>query len=284
MIIQVLNITRWEWYKLRHRWMPWVLLGIALLYTQLVVWGAFAFYKVSDIGATELLTLPSSIDSVLGMMRHVNVFLVIILASSTIGVEYAWGTLRPTLSKGPGRWQWLASQGLMVSLLAMAALLIACLGIALSSLVASVFVQDSGALGGGGGPWGASLATLGKQIFALAPWITLAGFFTVLTTSSRIGAALALGYYFGEQVVVSILNLVYDGSQKVTQFMLGPSVSAWLSSGDAVGIGPEGMLARVAEGPGVLVAFLVIAAYTVILAGATLWVFLQRDVGGPRGA
>ena len=30
MIVHVLRLTRWEWYKLRKRWMPWILLIVAL--------------------------------------------------------------------------------------------------------------------------------------------------------------------------------------------------------------------------------------------------------------
>ena len=234
-------------------------------------------------GARELFSLPGSIDNVIGMMRHVSVFLVIILASSTIGVEYSWGTLRPLLSKGPRRWQWLASQGLLVVLLAVAALLIASLGIAASSLIASALTSALGDGPGNSGHWGATLAALGRQMFALAPWIALAVFFTVLTASSRIGAALALGYYFGEQVVTAILTLLLDGFEKVAQFMLGPSVGVWLSGGDMLSVGLDGAAARLGESFGTLLAFLVIAGYTAVLFGAALWVFQRRDIAGPRG-
>ena len=27
MIVPVLRLTRWEWFKLRKRWIPWILLG-----------------------------------------------------------------------------------------------------------------------------------------------------------------------------------------------------------------------------------------------------------------
>ena len=35
MIVHVLRLTRWEWFKLRKRWMPWILLAIAVALTQL---------------------------------------------------------------------------------------------------------------------------------------------------------------------------------------------------------------------------------------------------------
>jgi ABC-2 type transport system permease protein len=39
-----LNLVRWEWFKLQRRWMPWILLSILLLFSQLSVWGGFFAY------------------------------------------------------------------------------------------------------------------------------------------------------------------------------------------------------------------------------------------------
>ena len=33
MIVEVLSLVRWEWFKLRRRWMPWILLAILALVT-----------------------------------------------------------------------------------------------------------------------------------------------------------------------------------------------------------------------------------------------------------
>ena len=39
MIVEVLSLVRWEWFKLRRRWMPWILLAILALVTQIAIWG-----------------------------------------------------------------------------------------------------------------------------------------------------------------------------------------------------------------------------------------------------
>ena len=44
MIVHVLRLTRWEWYKLRKRWMPWILLIVALAVVQATLWGFYASY------------------------------------------------------------------------------------------------------------------------------------------------------------------------------------------------------------------------------------------------
>ena len=52
MTAHVANLVRWEWFKTRRRWMPWVLLAIPLLLTQLTLWSTYSGYRA-----------PISIDS-----------------------------------------------------------------------------------------------------------------------------------------------------------------------------------------------------------------------------
>ena len=44
LIRQVLLLTRWEWYKFRRLRMPWILLAIAVLVSQIGVWVDYAAY------------------------------------------------------------------------------------------------------------------------------------------------------------------------------------------------------------------------------------------------
>ena len=44
MIMLVLRLTRWEFFKVRKRWMPWILLVAALLVVQATLWGFYAAY------------------------------------------------------------------------------------------------------------------------------------------------------------------------------------------------------------------------------------------------
>jgi ABC-type transport system involved in multi-copper enzyme maturation permease subunit len=43
-VSRILNLARWEWFKLQRRKMLWILLAILLAITQLSVWGAYAGY------------------------------------------------------------------------------------------------------------------------------------------------------------------------------------------------------------------------------------------------
>ena len=42
----VAKLVRWEWFKLRRRWLPWILLGFLLLFSQMAVWIGFFSYII----------------------------------------------------------------------------------------------------------------------------------------------------------------------------------------------------------------------------------------------
>ena len=45
MIAHIANLVRWEWFKTQRRQMPWILLIIPLLFTQLGHWGTYFSYR-----------------------------------------------------------------------------------------------------------------------------------------------------------------------------------------------------------------------------------------------
>ena len=127
-----------------------------------------------------------------------------ILASSTMGIEYGLGTLRTTLAKGIGRSQFIVSKALLLGLLSAAALLVVSISIAVSSTIAALTLGDA-AVAADPGAWPDVAIVYGKTIYGLIPYIALAMFFAVLTSSSGVSIAIVLGYYFAERIVVAIL-------------------------------------------------------------------------------
>ena len=45
MIAHIATLVRWEWFKTRRRWMPWILLVIPLLIVQMTFWGTYYSYR-----------------------------------------------------------------------------------------------------------------------------------------------------------------------------------------------------------------------------------------------
>ena len=48
MLAHVLGLVRWEWFKIRRRWLPWVLLAVAILIAQALLWGFYAAFHLTD--------------------------------------------------------------------------------------------------------------------------------------------------------------------------------------------------------------------------------------------
>lgn len=62
MIASVANLARWEWFKLRHRWMLWILLIFAILFAQLATWGSFFSYQNLAQTGGEI-SVPATLQS-----------------------------------------------------------------------------------------------------------------------------------------------------------------------------------------------------------------------------
>ena len=65
MIVPVLRLTRWEWFKLRKRWIPWILLAIAVVVAQSFLWSSYISYETTEIGGGYSLPGPGERDRVL---------------------------------------------------------------------------------------------------------------------------------------------------------------------------------------------------------------------------
>ena len=346
----ILRLSLWEWFKLRRRWMPWILLAFLVLFPQIGAVSSYFIYR-GDISAgtfegeavygietadaegraVEVTftcadlqdgTIPASVaalppperDSVIGHMEQyraicedesgllqsesrkffimpasisnglgaavfMGIVLTMVLAASVMGTEYSWGTLRTSLVSGVARRKYLAAK--VVTLLAVAAggLLVTALALVLTSLLFTVLVRH---VGGDWteGEWATTFIVFGKTFYGIVPYLMLAIFFAVITSSTGIGIAIAMGYYMIEAIVTGILSELFDWFEPVANFILGPNVAAWMAHDDVIqvtlGIRADGDL-------GAAHYFLVILAYTVALGAAAFWRFEHKDVTGAKG-
>ena len=143
----------------------------------------------------------------IGVAHSILGILILILAASVMGAEYSWGTLRNVLTKGVRHWQIPASKLLLLLLLGAAGLIVMSVLIAVSSLIAAIIPpQETGGPFGAGEWWSEAAVMFGKAVYAMAPYIMLATFLAVLTSSSSMGISLSLGYYFVELFVAPSFN------------------------------------------------------------------------------
>ncbi|MFQ6026955.1 MAG: ABC transporter permease subunit [Dehalococcoidia bacterium] len=261
---EVLTLTRWEWFKLQRRWLPWILLVILLIFSQLSVWGN-----------RDRLILPGSIYLVLGNIHAFSLLLLAILTASVTGIEYGLGTLRPALARGAGRWQYLAGKFLLLVLIIGATLLFVVLATAISSIVYQIIGGGASSSPNAPGWWDAT-AEFGRAWFSLMPYLALVTLATLLTRSTAAGNAIGLGYYFAEQIVSLILSALFDWFQNVADYLLVRSITDF-TSGLSFNFGAS-------EDTGLLRPALVLLVYTVALSGVAFWLFNRRDIAGASGS
>ena len=232
MTTQVLSLTRWEWFKLRRRWMPWILLAIITALPQLSLWGSVSGTFGSETeqavrGADDVFLLfPNSVVGGLLVAQVYGIVLIMILAASLIGTEYGWGTLRTVLTQGTGRWPFLTSKLLLLALLGAAALLVGTAVWAVGSAIAMLTLGD-GAWLAESADWIEVVKWCGKAVFGLLPYIALAGFVAMLTSSSGAAIGLSLGYYLIESILVGVL-FNFDWFERVAEFLIGPAGYGWM--------------------------------------------------------
>lgn len=294
MIAQVLPLTRLEWYKLRHRRMPWILLGFAVLLVQIAFWASYALFRSGEVavgegGASstttisttdqflEMFAFPTSLTNGLIVAHGFGGILLMILAASLIGTEYGWGTLRTALTKGTGGWPLLAAKLLMLAGLSVAVLIVATASVAVSSAIALATLDADWI--SSSADWSDLGIGFGKAVFGMLPYIALAVFAAVLTSSSGAAIGISLGYYFVESILVNVLA-GFDWFQRVAGFILGRAVSGWVQTETGVSFQSSGTTAGL---PDASQSFLVLLAYVVVLSGAAFWVFQRREVAGARG-
>lgn len=281
MMAHIMNLTRWEWYKLRRRWLPWIMMGVLLIASQLFVWVSYLVNRAEpSIDAYANFTLPGSIPGVLGLAHSIGIILILILTASVLGTEYRWRTLRSILARGTGRWQYLASKVMLLILAAGGSLLVIMAVTAVSSLIAGALAGNAPTGSAAATRWIDVPITFGKAWFAFLPYIALGVFFTVLTTSSAAGMAISLVYYYAESIVAAVFLSVSTWSETVASYMLGRNASALMAAGDRTLVINFAVGGTFGTYPSALHAFLVLTAYTLALGGLAVWLFRRRDLTG----
>ena len=274
-VMQVALLTRWEWFKLCRRWVPWIVLGFVLVIEQLLFWLVVTLGDDVSYQSTS-----ENIANGLGFTAFFGPFVAVALAAVVVGGEYGWGTLRPVLSKGAGRWQLLASKVAVVVLFTAALLIVLSIAVTISGFIAEALLTAPETTE----PYGDIsaidlLALYGRMLYAFLPYITLALFLVVLTGSNGVGIALSMGYYIAENVIVVPILDAFSWSERVFTYLLGPNVGAWQNTPPNY----DGNIATFGGIPDMAHGFIIVTIYAAVLAAVALTLFLRRDISGAKG-
>lgn len=324
-VLAIARLTRWEWFKLRRRWMPWILLLILVLFSQLAIWATVFQYRQVTEGGNVLVNssrrggpesvscanilveppvLPEGIDASLvpafraqcaeiakqrdeqlrqiyanvslpgsinlALSTPIGTILIAVLAASVIGVEYGWGTMRTTLTRGTGRMQYLTGKLAVLLLAALGALLVTAIGAAISSAIAQSFVISAPS-GFVAASWASLFETIGRAWFALVPMIALLVMLTVLTASSATSMAIGIGYTIAEPIVLALLGRLFDRLSGASDYLLAANISGW-----SAGANPSASVSPLHH-------FVVLAIYTTLFTVTAFWLIRSRDVAKATG-
>ena len=232
----------------------------------------------------RVFTLPYSVGDWTGGSHVFFVIPILILAASVMGIEYGLGTLRTTLARGVGRWQLLSGKLIMLMGASVAAVIVIGVLIGIASLLAGVIPpgEEGSLIANDGGAWLDAVKALAKLAFALAPYVALGVFLTVLTQSTAQGIALSMGYYVIELILAPVLGGLADWLAKALDIaLLGKNATEWMSTASAAEA--QQALGTVVGQPDTLRAFFILLAYTAVLVAAALWIFQRRDIAGAKG-
>ena len=240
-------------------------------------------------------TLPGTIPWTLRWTQLISVPILAFLTVLVLGSEYAWGTLRTVLMRGPGRSKLLAVKlGFVVVALAVTWLIVLLTVIATSAIVTSF------AEGIGHGDWTAStfgdvLGGTARAWFSGLPYVALAAVLAIAfsrwASGTMAATGLAIGVFFFELFSMGRLIKLFDGVSgfawfgTVAGFDLGWNTAAWMfgEGGEPIpGFALAGAIG-VVDYPGDGHAFLVLSAYLIVFTALAFAMFRRLDVAGPTG-
>jgi ABC-type transport system involved in multi-copper enzyme maturation permease subunit len=220
----LLVIASVEVFKLRKRWLPWVLQAVGFAVFTIFFWlQFFALFALTRVAGSQapaaasprpdlvgLLTLPGGYQNILDTIGFLYLPLGIILGASVVGAEYSWGTVRQMLIKGSPRLHLLLAKLLTV-------LLFLLIGMAITFLAGVVYALIFSLIAGSL-PTAAAVApdNLGRaaagfllQYASRCVYVAVAFAIAVVGRSTVAGLGAGLGYAFVESIASGILGAVY---------------------------------------------------------------------------
>ncbi|MBF6599977.1 MAG: ABC transporter permease subunit [Dehalococcoidia bacterium] len=284
-----------ELMKVRTRWLPYVLVIIALIGVLLQVWlGGYvtyvnAQYSEDQRTALQLMALPWSLPSLLESGQYWGSILIGVLTASFIATDFNWGTVRQSLIRGHTRGEYLVSKLLALLLLATVGLAVALTAGILSSVLATAAAGAPVTLHVAGGP---SVPQLGAMIlragYGVLPYALLAFAISVVTRSTAAGTTAVVLYVFIESAVLGIFGQLGGTWSDLRVLFLGHNVSAVLAANRIAGADSFPSLAfRPQPSPGdlpnAMTGALVVALYCLAFALISYRAFARRDIRATEG-
>ena len=251
-----------EFFKLRKRWMPYVILVLLLGFMIFTVINHYSSYhrfidKVSgfniqpstEVNGTALpssyvngnsengagktvirppyfndLVLPEAMEGKFNSMGFAPL-LMIILAASMVGMEYRNGTLRQSLIRGINRGSFFISKIAALLIAALFTIIVAAVLGFIASLITTQLVTGSVSWEFLTGNFiGYLFSSIGRLLLSWGAYIALAVFVAVLFRSQMVGVAVGLVFFIGETALLTMALNSDDWLVKAAHYSIGYNV------------------------------------------------------------
>jgi ABC-2 type transport system permease protein len=286
----VLRLLRSELFRMRRRWMPWIMLA-------LIVVAAFAVYfviwvstqaqieairsgqiqpqqgqTVEQLQEALLLVAPGRVpDFGISVVTGLGSVMLIVFAASQVGTEFGWGTFRTLLAHGASRGAFLASKAVSLVLYALVFMIVG----TLAAIGASYAVSSVAALPVGSGVDLAEVVRVAaKGGYTFLPYMALALAIAVWSKSAGAGIAAGLVVNFAESIVADILVSLNRDYAQIVNWGLSRNVSALTRTGADTGFESPTALTL----PDPTRAAIVLGVYCVVFLALAYWRLRSRDV------
>ena len=257
-----------EFFRIRKRPMTWwmivILLGIVAAFYVIV-------YLASSNRATDTSFRPAFIgENGVAVGAQICVILGIVMGAQLVASEYGWGTIRALVSRASSRVALLTAK---MSVLVVFTVLIVALTIIGSLVLAYVLstIQGSGAAIDRDLLRNSALY-LGRSSLAVGVYAAMAFLIAVTSRSSAAAIAGALAVNFLESLIFLLLGRASDVFDKVQHWFPAFNVNGLLTLDNS---GPN---ANPPDGFSEPRAYLVLAAWTVVMLIISTIIFRRRDI------
>jgi ABC-type transport system involved in multi-copper enzyme maturation permease subunit len=251
--------------------MPYVLLLVLLASILIPIVVSYINYQ-NDVGGfqivewKEMIVLPDAMQNVFNSIPGLGIILVAIMAASTIGNEYAWGTLRQTLARGTSRPRYLTSKLVSIGIATLIGVLIA-IAVGLTATIITSMVIEGEII------WGSLVGyfftSLGRTLLVLVVYISMATFFAVLLRSSGLGIMVTIAWFIGESIIGGLLSMSSGWLADIPQYLIMFNTNELLALNS---LNPQGDITSWWQSAGILL------AYSTIFIAAAYYIFQRQDL------
>ena len=274
----MLHALQSELFRLRRRPQTWIMPVLALVFIVAFYTVIYLVYQIGDVSERasmkDSLKVSNIFENGMAIFGFFGGILIVIVASSLIGSEFSWNTLRPLVARAKTRNSLLSAKWIVVVAYTVAMVIIGMIGSMVIAAIGSALVGNSMSFSAGLSDF--FLLGAVRWIVASLPYAVIAFAVALITRSNAAGIAIGIGISFVEPLLFGLLGLLSDTFESIQEYGINWNVSQLTSisrqGGDSSTFGAPVSTEQAWQSVGIL------AVYVAIFVAASYIVFNRRDI------